>query len=265
MITIGIFDSGVGGLTVLRHIKEKLPQDSFIYFGDTARTPYGSKSKKTIIRYSIENSIFLLDQDIDMLVVACNTSCSNALDRLEKTFKIPVIGVIDPAVQAARAATKTGRIGVIGTRATIASGVYQRALEAKIPHAAVYAAACPLFVPIIEERFPNEKIIRLVIQEYLKPLKANRIDTLVLGCTHYPLLEELIRQEWNDEIAVINPAASVALEVCEQKKQLQGKKSKQKKELFFVSDDPEGFRIIGEHFFGMSLPTIKKASFDFLT
>jgi len=264
-LSIGIFDSGVGGLTVLRHIKKKLPTDSYIYFGDTARYPYGNKSKKTVTRYSIENSIFLIDQDIDMLVIACNTSCSHALDRLKKTFKVPVIGVIDPAVLAAQEATRHGRIGVIATRGTIASGVYQRSLKAAMPHASVFAAACPLFVPIIEEQFSNEKVIRLVIQEYLKPLKAKKIDTLVLGCTHYPLLEDHIRQELGDEIAIINPAASVAEEVCRQKKLLPRKKSSSKKELFFVSDDPEGFRAIGEHFFGTCLPPIKKASFDFLT
>jgi len=261
-ITIGMFDSGVGGLTVLREVERLLPDDSFIYFGDTARCPYGGKSSTTIVRYSIENGTFLIDQGIDLLIVACHTASSLALDTLTKTFTIPVLGVVQPAVALATQVTQNGRIGVIGTKATIQSGVYQKELSLRLPEAMVFAQACPLFVPLIEEQFANETISRLIIKEYLEPFKEKNIDTLLLGCTHYPLLEMLIREEIGPNVQIVNPAktcAEAALKIKTEKliRAEQATLSQKRAHQFFVSDDPNSFRQIGERFFGIELPLIQ--------
>ena len=261
-LTIGMFDSGVGGLTVLREVKQCLPQHSFIYFGDTGRCPYGPKGESTIIRYSLESCAFLIDQGIDLLVVACNTASAIALNALQEAFDIPIIGMIEPAVRAVCESTTTARIGVIGTRATIASGVYQTQLYTHLPHAVVTAIACPLFVPLIEERFPHPIITQMIIHEYLHSFKEHKIDTLLLGCTHYALLQPLIEKELADTITVVNPAipaAQIVRKISEEFKNdenIQDRKIKDK-DSFFVSDDPERFRTIGEHFFGYPLPTIQ--------
>lgn len=259
-ISIGVFDSGVGGLTVLREIERLLPHDTLIYFGDTARCPYGPKGDKTIIRYSIENSIFLIDQGIELLVVACHTATALALNKLKATFSIPVLGVIEPAIEKACSSTRTGRIGVIGTRATIQSQVYQKEITSRHPEMEVFQEACPLFVPLIEEQFANQDVIRLIVREYLLPLKNKNIDTLLLGCTHYPLLETIIQEEMGSHITLINPATTCAEAVFSLKKSLPRKemtgtnKELSEKKTIFVSDDPKRFQKIGESFFGSPLP-----------
>jgi glutamate racemase len=253
--TIGMFDSGVGGLTVLSEVKRLLPDDIFIYFGDTARCPYGGKSSSTILRYSIENSNFLHAKGIDLLVVACHTATAHALDTLKTLYKIPVVGVVEPAIEKAVQVTLNNKIGVIGTRATIDSQVYQKAISARLKQAEVFALACPLFVPLIEEQFPHRIITRSVVREYLNPLKEQGIDTLLLGCTHYPLLLDLIQECMGDEVKIVNPAEACAQSVFKLKEKLSTSNNcdEKKAHQFFVSDDPDRFRTIGEKFFGHPL------------
>ncbi len=249
-LRIGMFDSGVGGLTVLSEVKHLLPHNSFFYFGDTARCPYGGKSKSTITRYSLENSAFLHTLGIDLLIIACHTASALAIDAVQQQLSIPILGVIEPAITCALQATRTGHIGVIGTKATIASQVYEQKLKAAHPGITVTSLACPLFVPLVEEQFPNTEIIRLVVQEYLQPLKNKKIDTLLLGCTHYPLLRPYIAEEMGPEVSIINPATTCAQAAHTLCQQLTPHSNEPLEDRFFVSDDPERFRHIGEHFLG---------------
>lgn len=205
---IGIFDSGIGGLTVLKAIERILPQEHIIYFGDTARVPYGNKSKQTVIRFSTENILFLLKKNVKIIVVACNTSSSLALDYLKKIFNIPVIGVIDPAVQRAITVSQKKRIGIIGTKSTINSKVYERKIMQKVKTARVFSRECPLFVPFVEEGIVKGKIIDSLIQMYLEGLKG-KVDTLILGCTHYPLLKPAI-SKYLKGVSLVDSASAVA-------------------------------------------------------
>nr|BAL54582.1 glutamate racemase [uncultured Aquificae bacterium]BAL56377.1 glutamate racemase [uncultured Aquificae bacterium] len=207
---LGVFDSGVGGLTVLKEIKKAFPSLDLIYLGDTARVPYGGKSKDTIIRYSLECAEFLIRFDIDLLVVACNTASSYALDILKKELGIPVFGVIKPGVRKALEVSKNKVIGVIGTKSTIKSGVYQRSLmEAG---SVVYAKACPLFVPLVEEGLTHGDIVNKVIDFYLRDLKNTQMDTLILGCTHYPLLAEAIKNYMGD-VQIVDSASALVEDI----------------------------------------------------
>ena len=189
---IGVFDSGIGGLTVLKELVAALPREHFIYLGDTARLPYGTKSNEVIISYSRENTEFLLAKGIKMLVIACNTSSAVALDAIARETEVPVIGVIEPGARAAAKASRSGKIGVIGTEATIASGAYTRAIQAARPRAEIYTRACPLLVPLVEEGLLDNEIAEKTVAYYLESLKASGIDTLLLGCTHYPLLRAAV-------------------------------------------------------------------------
>jgi glutamate racemase len=191
---LGVFDSGIGGLTVARALFERLPREAVIYFGDTARVPYGPKSPDTVRRYSAEILAFLLKRGVKAVVVACNTSTAHALTDLKERSPVPVVGVIEPGARAAVAATKTGVIGVIGTAGTIASGAYERAIKALRPDARVHGQACPLFVPLVEEGWFEHPAAELIAREYLEPLKRAKVDVLVLGCTHYPLLKHTIAE-----------------------------------------------------------------------
>lgn len=251
---IGLFDSGVGGLTVLKELMSLMPDKSYVYFADTARYPYGGKSQETIIRYSIENSSFLIDQGVELIAIACHTATSLALDTLTSHLSIPVLGVIEPAVEKMCQTTKNGHLGVLGTRATIASGMYQRKLLERLPDASITACACPLFVPIIEEQITSPDIIKLVVKETLAPFKGKGIDTLLLGCTHYPLLQDVIQDEMGPNVTLVNPAKTFA----EMLAKLKIAKSERADLSFFVSDDPERFRAIGESFLGISMPHVKK-------
>ncbi len=259
-LPIGVFDSGFGGLTVLRAIKSILPSESFIYFGDTARLPYGSKSGETIIRYSLENASFLHSMGIKALVVACHTACSFALKALEKSLSIPVIGVIAPAIAKIQRLSPKGKIGVIATRATIASGTYQSQL---FPNP-VEATACPLFVPLVEEGLIDHPITDLAIQEYLQPFKDKKIDTLLLGCTHYPLLKERIEHFLGSDVMILDPgeACAEALKTLLAQQDMFSPTSLG--DQFFVSDGPEQFRRLGPSFLGhpiieVSIPNWKAA------
>ena len=208
---IGIFDSGVGGLTVAREIMRQMPDERLIYFGDTARVPYGGKSRETVLRYARQITRFLISRDVKAVVVACNTATAFALEDLQKEFDLPVIGVIHPGAEAAAAATKNGRVGVIGTRGTIGSGIYEAVLGQLDPAISVFGKACPLLCPLVEEGWLDDPITIEVIHRYLAELKKQDVDTLVLGCTHYPLLRHQMEREMGPEVALINPAYETAV------------------------------------------------------
>ncbi|MFH0784833.1 MAG: glutamate racemase [Pseudomonadota bacterium] len=207
---IGIFDSGVGGMTVARAVEQLLPHFPLTYLGDIARTPYGTKSARTIIDYSIENTRFLLDQGAKLIIIACNTASSVATDRLRREFDIPIIEVISPAVEQALLQSRKGRIGVIGTRATIRSGVYETMILAQQPKHKVFSSACPLLVPLVEEGWIAKRETKMILRRYLHPLKDQQIDTLVLGCTHYPLLKHLIQPRIGRKVTLIDSSVAVA-------------------------------------------------------
>ncbi len=208
---IGVFDSGVGGLTVLKALRDAYPEVDFVYLGDTARVPYGNKSPQTVTRYSLEGAEFLVSEGVDLLVIACNTASSYALETLRESLSIPVFGVIEPGVKSALSSTKNKKVGVIGTKATISSNAYKRLLEAQ--GVKVFQRACPLFVPLVEEGILEGEIAKRVVEYYLTDLKEKDIDTLILGCTHYPLLKPLIEEFMGEGVKVVDSAESTALEV----------------------------------------------------
>jgi len=252
--SIGLFDSGVGGLTVMKQLLRILPDESLIYYADTARLPYGEKSRETIIRYSIENAIFLLEKDIKMLVVACNTATAHALEKLQHIFKVPVIGTIEPGAKHAVEVSRQGRIAVLGTKGTIKSQCYQEAILKGNPDAFVLPIACPLFVPLVEEQYFSHPATRLIVQEYLKPIKEQRIDTILLGCTHYPLLKDLIQQEVGSDIAIIDSATACAQKVASL---LAEKSSTGPTYRYYVSDDPVKFQKMGQTFLGIAIDHVE--------
>lgn len=237
---IGIFDSGIGGLTVLKEIKRILPSENVIYFGDTARVPYGNKSKQTVIKFSTQSVLFLLKKKVKLIVIACNTASSLALDYLKKVFTVPLIGVIDPAINRALLVSRNKRIGVIGTKSTISSKVYERKILKKHKHAKVYLRACPLFVPCVEEGLTRGEIIDVLLKVYLKDLKG-KIDTLILGCTHYPLLKRAITDYFKD-VYLVDSASAVAFQIKEvlKKNHLLSKVPSSYEE-FYVTDDSTNF------------------------
>lgn len=248
---IGIFDSGIGGLTVAKAIGERLPEESLIYLGDTGRTPYGTKSEDVIRRYSCENAAFLIDKGIKLLVVACNTASAIALTALRSDLDIPVIGVIEPGAQAAVAATRNRKVGVIGTEATIRSAAYTRAVRALRSDVEVYTRACPLFVPLAEEGWVDNEVARQTATLYLATLKNSGIDTLILGCTHYPLLRATIGAAMGERVTLVDSAeaTAVAVEHClDQAKLRRG--GAPAGNSFFVTDAPERFVRVGARFLG---------------
>jgi glutamate racemase len=247
---IGVFDSGIGGLTVYKALKEKLPEEKVIYLGDTARLPYGTKSAQTIIHFSEDNARFLLGKDIKIIVVACNSASSHAVKHLQDTFeKIPVLGVIEPGAEAAVEYSKK-KIGVIGTSATIMSRAYEKAILEKKPNAQIISKDCPLFVPLVEEGWLNHKVTRLVAEEYLLSLKEQGIDTLVLGCTHYPVLKGLISEVLGEDIQLIDSAEVISKRVYSILKSLGwlSRLNNDCEDEFYVTDFPDRFRKVGEIF-----------------
>ena len=214
-LPIGIFDSGVGGLTVLRAVRERLPHEATVYLGDTARVPYGTKSPATVERYAVEDAAFLKSKGVKLLIVACNTASALAGARLRREFDLPLLSVIGPGARAAAAATRSGRIGVIATEATIESGAYEDAVREACGsrRVAVHSKACPLFVPLVEEGETDSKVARLVAEQYLAPLREQEIDTLVLGCTHYPLLKPVIAETMGADVTLVDSAEATAQEV----------------------------------------------------
>ena len=248
---IGIFDSGVGGLTVQKAILERLPGLDTVYLGDTARVPYGTKSPEVVTQYSLRNARFLLSRDIDLLVVACNTASAVALPALRRELGVPVLGVVEPGARAAARASVTGRVGVIGTESTIASGAYQAAILAERPGAQVTARACPLFVPLAEEGWtdPADEVVRAVARRYLAPFREAGVDALVLGCTHYPLLAGAIAAEL-PEVALVDSAAAIAAEVAARTGALPASGGTHR---FFVTDTPSRVLGVARRFLGQDV------------
>ena len=210
---IGVFDSGVGGLTVAREIMRNLPKEDIVYFGDTARVPYGSKSKDNIIRYSRQIIHFLQTKGVKAIVIACNTASALALDTVKDEFDIPIIGVVEPGARAALAVTENKKIGVIGTEATVRSSMYEKIIKGINPEVSVIGKACPLFVPLVEEGFKKHQVTDEIIDYYLASLKQSDIDALILGCTHYPLLRSKIKEYVGEKITLVNPAYETAMDL----------------------------------------------------
>ncbi|MBF0119112.1 MAG: glutamate racemase [Desulfobacterales bacterium] len=207
---IGIFDSGIGGLTVVSAIMDTLPGYDITYFGDTARTPYGTKSFETVINYALENTEFLLSKGADIIVMACNTASSVATEHLSKKYAVPIFEVITPAVELAVKTSKKKRIGIIGTRATINSGVYEKKIKAMSPDSSVYSNPCPLIVPLVEEGWLKNRETAMIVKKYIYPLKLKQIDTLILGCTHYPVIRNVISRKIGKRVNIIDSSVAVA-------------------------------------------------------
>jgi glutamate racemase len=252
---IGIFDSGIGGLTVARAIFEHLPTESTIYFGDTARVPYGPKSPDTVRRYSLEILDWLLGQGVKAVVIACNTSTAHALEALRTTSPVPVLGVIEPGARAAAKATRGGGIGVIGTAGTVASQAYPVAIRRLLPATRIEQVACPLLVPLVEEGWFDHAATRLVAEEYLAPLKRAGVDTLVLGCTHYPLLKPLLHRVMGEGVALIDSAEETArsLTAALAEAGIASETTVPGIHRFVVSDDQARFLLVGARFLGERL------------
>ncbi len=261
---IGVFDSGIGGLTVVKELFRVLPQESVLYFGDTARVPYGNKSRETIVKFSTESVLFLLHHEVKLVIVACNTASSHALPFLERSFSVPLIGVIEPGVQAAISATRTKRIGVIGTSATVASGAYERAIHRLDPTITVTSARCPLFVPVVEEGWVQRPVARAIAREYLAPLVKAKVDTLILGCTHYPLLKEMLREVLGSKIQLIDSAYQVAQHakvILQHRHALQAHANGHRPiHHFYVSDESKHFTELGRRFLGRPIGPVTRVT-----
>ncbi len=257
---IGVFDSGIGGLTVLKEIMEKLPQENTIYLGDTARVPYGIRSPETVIKYSFENTKFLFSRGIKILVIACNTASSISLDAIKNSISMPVIGVIEPGAKAAVKATRNKRVGIIGTDATITSNAYTNVIKTLDERIEVFGLPCPLFVPLVEEGWTNGNIATLIARKYLNIMKKKDIDTLVLGCTHYPLLKTVISKVMGRGIRLIDSAVEISHEIkttLETMSIIRQQVERPVRE-FYVTDLPEKFLKIGERFLGKKIEHIEK-------
>ncbi|MDH4069325.1 MAG: glutamate racemase [Ignavibacteria bacterium] len=258
---IGVFDSGIGGLTVVRALHKRFPHENIVYFGDTARVPYGPKSPQVVREYAAQDVEFLTGKDVKMIVVACNTVSSVALDVVTKHAKVPSVGMIFPGAEAAVHATKTRRVGVIGTSATINSKAYVNTIRQIDPDVQVFSRVCPLFVPLAEEGWTDHKATEIIAREYLFPLKRERIDTLILGCTHYPILEDAIRNGIGEGVELIDSGAAAANEVGNALKKhgIENGSSEAANLQFHVSDIPARFSEIGERFLGRKMGRIRKA------
>lgn len=252
-LPIGVFDSGIGGLTVVRALRRLLPREDITYLGDTARVPYGTKSPATVVRFACEDTQFLLQQNVKAVVVACNTASAWSIPKLERLFNVPIFGVILPGARAALEATRNERIGVIATIATVRSQAYTNSIVARSDSARVFARACPLLVPLVEEGWTNHKVTRLVLQEYLRPLLRHKIDTLVLGCTHYPLLRPAIQEVVGSKVRLIDSADSCASYVKERLDHV-GLLNRRRRRAGtiqpFVTDEAERFDLLVERFLG---------------
>ncbi|HEB50452.1 MAG TPA: glutamate racemase [Desulfobulbus sp.] len=258
---IGIFDSGVGGMTVARAVEQLCPGFPLVYFGDIARTPYGSKSPETIIRYSLRNADFLLAQGCELIIIACNSASSTAADTLRGQYRVPVLDVIEPATARAVQVSKNGRIGVIGTRATVKSGVYEKRILAMAPESRVFSQPCPLLVPLVEEGWLNRRETKMILRKYLHPLRTRQIDTLVLGCTHYPLLSPLIGPRIGRRVSMIDSSIEVARSLNDylsRHPDLRARLYRPGAESrFFVSDSTEAVQKLAHTIFGRAI-TLEK-------
>ena len=248
--SIGIFDSGFGGLTVMNAVQSLLPHEHIVYFGDTARLPYGNKSAETIVKYSLQNAQFLCTKGIKLLIIACHTVCTTAYEELQKQLPVPLIGVMNSSIKSLVQSANTGTCALLGTRRTIDSGVYQQMIQRALPKCEVTAISCPLFVPLVEEGYVDHPISEVIIQEYLKPLKHKTVDGILLGCTHYPLLQASIQKEVGTKTTLIDPAFCCAQEAKDflESQQLFRTELTRPHHTFYVSDDPEKFRLLGKQF-----------------
>ena len=256
---VGVFDSGVGGLTVAREISRQLPEENIVYFGDTARVPYGSKSQNTIIRFSEQIIRFLKTKQVKAIVLACNTASALALDAVRDEFDIPIMGVVIPGARAAVEATKNRKVGVVGTDATVQSGMYTKVIHEMAPDITVIEKACPLFVPLVEEGFKEHVVTREIIEYYLESMRNTDIDAMILGCTHYPLIRSKIRDYMGDRIQIVNPAYETAMDL---KKMLEergmandGSTEQHSRYSFYVSDAAEKFRKFANTVMPFDVPT----------
>ena len=264
---VGVFDSGVGGLTVAREIMRNLPDEKIVYFGDTARVPYGSKSKDTIIRYSRQIIRFLKTQKVKAIVIACNTASALALEEVEKELDIPILGVLKPGARVAASVTRNKRIGVIGTESTINSRMYDRFIRAQDPEISVYGKACPLFVPLVEEGWLKDPVTEEVARRYLDELMQKGIDSLILGCTHYPLLRSLVRKIVGEEVTLVNPAYETAkeLESLLRREGIEnhgGKADPSEGYQFFVSDAADKFKNFANSILPYDIETTRKINIE---
>ena len=256
---IGVFDSGMGGLTVVREMMSQLPNESIIYFGDTARVPYGPKSPDTVLRYSREITAFLKGEGVKALVVACNTATAHALPALRREFDMPIVGVIEPGARAAAAVTKTKRVGVIGTAGTIKSRAYEREIRNLLPDVQVTAQACALFVPLVEEGWLDSEVTRAVARNYLAPIVSAEVDTLVLGCTHYPLMKTVIGNVVGREVRLIDSAHETARQAGEvlRARGLDNETPDGARYRFIASDAPDTFLSLGQRFLGSPIDRVE--------
>lgn len=260
---IGIFDSGVGGLTVVKQFFKRLPHEEIVYLGDTARVPYGTKSPETIKRFSLENSEFLMKFDVKMIVVACNTASSTSLDALRERFNIPILGVIKPGAQKAVSVTRNNRIGIIGTHTTVKSKAYEKEIKNIIKDVEVVSKACPIFVPLVEEGWGNEQVTCDIAKKYLSSLIRKRVDTLILGCTHYPLLKSVISKVMGRNVKIIDSAGSVADEAYNILTALGilADEDRKLRHRFYATDAVEHFVRIGEKFLGTKIQRAERATY----
>lgn len=261
---IGVFDSGIGGLTVLNEVIEQLPGEDIVYFGDTARIPYGTRSKETVIRYFLQSARFLKTKDIKAIVIACNTATALAIEAAKEEFDIPFIGVVKPGAEAAVKVTENGTIGVIGTTGTINSQAYQKKMRELNPRVEIIGKACPLYVQIVEEGWENSDVAYLTTQKYLLELKEHNIDTLIMGCTHYPALRYTLTKFFGEDVKLVNPAYETAKRV---KKMLAETKSLNENIdggniEYFVSDDPEKFKRVGGNLLGREISNANLINID---
>lgn len=256
---IGVFDSGLGGLTVVKELISQLPREHIVYFGDTARVPYGTKSKESIIQFSHENTKTLIQHKVKMVVVACNSSSSYAMSALKRDYDLPILGVIEPGARRAVESTSNNRIGVIATSATIKSDQYARHIRKYNAQAKVTSQACPLFVPLVEEGWFSKPATKLIAKEYLQTLKQDEIDTLILGCTHYPLLKDVVQTTMGRNVKLVDSATEVASRVKEilKEKKLERPSGKVARYKFLVSDKPQEFGMIAKNFLGRPIRAIK--------
>jgi glutamate racemase len=260
---IGVFDSGLGGLTVLKEIRRLLPEESIIYFGDNGRTPYGTKSRETVIKYTGQDVAFLLSKNVKLLVVACNTVSALALSEVKQAIGIPVLEVIGPGSNSAVRKSRNGRIGVIGTPATIASGAYTRAILSRNPDVKIFTKACPLFVSLVEEGWWDNKIAEMVANEYLQELKKENIDTIVLGCTHYPLLSKTIGKVMGDDVVQVSSAEELALALKELLlRQNLSASAKAAKYQYYTSDSVEKFKELGKLILEAEIDNVERVDLD---
>ncbi|MEK7234532.1 MAG: glutamate racemase [Elusimicrobiota bacterium] len=261
---IGVFDSGLGGLTVFKVLARRMPEESLIYFGDTAHVPYGSKSPEAIMRFSSEVAKFLVGRGIKLLVVACNTSSAWALPAIRKAVKVPVIGVIEPGARGAIGVSRGGRIGIIGTEATVKSGAYEKTIKALKKNTRTTSVACPLFVPLVEEGWWSGTVVEAVARRYLAPLKSAHVDTVILGCTHYPCLKPIFARVLGSRVRLIDSAEETAREtetvLCDLG--LRAPRGDRGRREFYASDAPERFKRLARRMLGSGVTTVKAHSFD---